>query len=304
MVLDLSNTLVIGISSRALFDLETEDELFRSEGLEAYCRFQIENEDRQLEAGTGFPLVRALLNLNNLVADKRLVEVIIMSRNSADTSLRISHSVEAHGLDITRGAFTSGRSLAPYLAAFRVDLFLSVSEEDVQAAIDANFAAGLIYAGPGQNKPIEEQIRIAFDGDAVLFSEESERIFSEQGLEAFYEHERANAHRPLPEGPFARFLKTLSFLQKEVRDGQPPIRTALVTARNTPTNERVVKTLRAWGVRIDESFFLGGLAKDEILGAFGAHMYFDDQTGHCDRASSVVPTARVPHRIVATGDSE
>ena len=301
MPYDLSNYLVIGVSSRALFDLSYENEIYESEGLEAYCSYQLEHENDVLKPGTGFSLIEAILRINDIESGVRRTEVVIVSRNSADTSLRISNSIDYYNLDITRAAFTGGEPVAKYLNAFDVDLFLSATEEDVQAAVESDVAAGLIYDGPGHNRadPLQ-QIRIAFDGDAVLFSKESEMIYQQQGLEAFIEHEKENAQQPLPEGPFAKLLKTLSFLQfdldNKISQGQPPIRTALVTARNSPAHERVIRTLRTWNVRIDETFFLGGVPKDKILQSFSPHIFFDDQHQHCEGAARVVPTARVPHR--------
>lgn len=294
MPYNLSNYLVIGISSMALFDLSYENAIFEKDGLEVYSKYQLDHENDVLKPGAGFALVQSILNLNKLVPNKRKSEVIIMSRNSADTSLRIFNSIKHYELDITRAALTGGSSLAPYLDAFNVDLFLSASESDVIAGINAGVASGLIYGAPNDYQGNIDQIRIAFDGDAVLFSEESELIFQEKGLEAFLEHEKLNAKKPLPEGPFAKLLKTLSYLQYEVEYEKPPIRTALVTARNSPAHERVIRTLRHWNVRIDEAFFLGGVSKAEVLKAFGAHIFFDDQAAHCDPASKFVPVARVP----------
>lgn len=300
MPTDLSHYLVIGISSRALFDLGAEDQIYQTQGLEAYERYQLDNEHVFLKPGAGFPLVKSILRLNGLVPGKRKAEVLIMSRNSAETSLRIFNSLEHYGLDITRAALTGGAPLAPYLKAFNVDLFLSLYEDDVQAAVDAGVAAALLYEKP-ENPTHDEigQIRIAFDGDAVLFSEEAERIYQAKGLDAFVEHEKANARRPLPEGPFAKLLKTLSHVQSGRKGAEKPIRTALVTARNSPAHERVIRTLRAWGVDLDETFFLGGMDKSEVLKAFRPHIYFDDQRVHCDRAAKVVPTGRVPWRSSA-----
>lgn len=302
MPIDLTKYLVIGISSRALFNLENEDRIFREEGLEAYMRYQIEHENEILDPGAGFPLVQAILQLNGLVPERRQAEVVIMSRNSADTSLRIFNSIRHYDLDISRAALTSGASLSPYLRAFDVDLFLSAAEADVQQAINAGSAAALIYEPPRNFDPRVDQLRIAFDGDAVLFSEESERIYRERGLEAFQAHEEANARKLLPEGPFAKLLKTLSFLQKGLGLDPSPIRIALVTARNSPAHERVIRTLRAWEVRIDEAFFMGGVPKTAILEAFGAHMFFDDQDTHLKGASLVVPSARVPYPGTITDD--
>ena len=297
MAVTLEDKLVIGVSSRALFDLEEENRIFEEQGLEAYSKYQTEHENDILRPGTAFPLVKALQKLN---ADGRyLTEIIIMSKNSSDTSLRIFKSIEHYGLDISRAALVGGASISPYLGAFKTDLFLSANESDVQEAINANIASGIIC--DHSNLPINPddeipQIRIAFDGDAVIFSDESERIFQAEGLEAFALHEQKNANNPLPEGPFAKLLKTLSLIQKQFPKDESPIRTALVTARNAPAHERVIRTLRAWNVRIDEVFFLGGVKKSEVLKAFNANIFFDDQAVHTDPASKLVPSARVPYK--------
>lgn len=299
MSYDLENRLVVGVSSRALFDLSSENRIFEAEGVDAYCRYQVEHEDEILRPGPGFPLIRALLNLNNLPDMEGCVEVIIMSRNSPDTSLRVFNAIRHYGLNITRAVLASGASLAPYLEAFRTDLFLSAYEDDVQSAIDSNIAAGIICSDGIHTYDCEhqiKQIRIAFDGDAVLFSDESEQIFKEKGLQEFEENERKNADNPLKAGPFARFLKILSELQRGFTAEEAPIRTALVTSRCAPAHERVIRTLRAWNVRIDEAFFLGGVQKKDVLKAFGAHIFFDDQLIHTDTASEVVPAARVPYK--------
>lgn len=299
MSYDLENRLVVGVSSRALFDLSCENRIFEADGVDAYCRYQVEHEEEILQPGPGFPLIRALLNLNNLPGMEGCVEVIIMSRNSPDTSLRVFNAIRHYGLNITRAVLASGASLAPYLEAFRTDLFLSAYEDDVQSAIDSNIAAGIICSDGIHTYDCEhqiKQIRIAFDGDAVLFSDESEQIFKEKGLQAFEENERKNADNPLKAGPFARFLKILSELQKGFSADEAPIRTALVTSRCAPAHERVIRTLRAWNVRIDEAFFLGGVQKKDVLKAFGAHIFFDDQLIHTDTASEVVPAARVPYK--------
>ncbi len=207
MPVSLDNLLVIGISSRALFDLEAEENLFRTQVLEAYRRHQLDNENEILKRGAGYALVRALLKLNALTENKRLVEVVIMSRNSSETSMRIFNSIKHYDLDITRAVLSGGASLAPYLAAFNVSLFLSLHEDDVQAAVNSGVASALLYQKPENGLEELNQIRIAFDGDAVIFSDESERIFQEQGIEAFEKHERENAMRPLADGPFARLVR-------------------------------------------------------------------------------------------------
>lgn len=305
MPYNLSDYLVIGISSRALFDLTKENEIFQNEGREAYCKYQLEHEEEILEKGAGFNLIEGFLRLNDIVPSKRKVEVIIMSKNNPDTSLRIFNSIEHYGLDIARAALTSGQPLTPYLKAFSVDLFLSSDEGDVQEAVDAGFAAGLIYNPQKYDNSPLNKIKIAFDGDAVLFSDEAERIYKAKGLDAFVEHERHNAKKPLPEGPFAKLLKTIAFIQSQFDPKDVPIRTALVTARGSHAHERVIRTLRAWNVRIDEAFFLGGAPKDGILEAFGAHIFFDDQDVHLEGASKVVPSAKVPYKTqVEVDDTE
>jgi len=312
MAYRLDRKMVIGVSSRALFDLSVENEIFEKQGLEAYCNYQVEHENDILKPGPGFGLIQALLKLNEQIPGRELVEVIIMSRNSPDTSLRVFQAIAHYGLAITRSVLASGASLAPYLTAFGTDLFLSAYEDDVQCAIDSGIAAGIICTDvlPGNirnfsevNEPVKEtengirqpSIRIAFDGDAVLFAEDSELIYKEKGLHAFEENEKVKAMEPLEEGPFANFLKKLSELQRELGYENCPIRTALVTSRSAPAHERVIRTMRAWNVRVDEAFFLGGLEKKAVLQAFGAHIFFDDQTVHTGSAAEVVPSARVPY---------
>ncbi len=296
MAYDLTDKLVIGISSRALFDLEQANAIYQSEGVAAYAEFQRRHEDEALSPGTAFPLVRALLQLNALIPGRRLVEVVVISRNSPDTGLRAFNAIAAHKLDITRAAFTGGAPIAPYLQAFKVDLFLSRDAEDVQAAIDGGVAAAQLYAAPDGFRARDEQIRIAFDGDAVLFSPESERIYKEKGLDAFVRHEQRHRHKAMAEGPFAKLLLRLAEIQQQFPPGHGPVRIAIVTARNSPAHTRVVHTLRAWNVSIDEAYFLGGLPKDRVLAAFGAHMFFDDQDGHVSAAAAVVPAGRVPYK--------
>lgn len=297
MAVDLSRYLVVGVSSRALFDLSEEDRLFREEGLEAYRAHQLERENEILAPGTSFGLIKALLRLNELDADERRVEVVVMSRNSTETSLRIFNSIQYYGLDITRAALTGGASLVPYLRAFDVDLFLSRNATDVERGLASGVASALLYDVPSDVEADVEEIRIAFDGDSVLFSDEADRVYREQGLEAFQAHEIEHARRPLPEGPFAKLLKSLAdvrALQQAADPAIPTLRTALVTARNSPAHERVIRTLMSWGVSIDETFFLGGMSKDRVLQAFRPHMYFDDHPSHCASAAGGVPTGRVP----------
>jgi len=290
--------LVVAISSRALFDLDESHAIFESEGLDAYCRHQVANEDIPLDPGVAFSLVKKLLALNECDPANPRVEVILLSRNSADTGLRIFNSIQYHGLSIGRAAFTRGESTHPYISAFGAQLFLSAEPDDVRKALEAGFAAATILSSPvGVTEGRHSQLRIAFDGDAVLFSDESERIYKREGLEAFERNEISAAKQPLPGGPFKNFLAMLHQIQLDYPVDQSPIRTALVTARGAPAHERVIRTLRAWDIRIDEALFLGGKDKGEFLKAFGADIFFDDQQKHCESARQHVATGHVPHGV-------
>ncbi|WP_299768345.1 5'-nucleotidase [uncultured Pseudoteredinibacter sp.] len=285
--------LIIAISSRALFDLSDSHLVFEREGLAAFAEYQRKHEDDILEQGEAFPLVKKLLALNE---DKNRVEVILLSRNSADTGLRVFNSIEHYGLGITRAAFCGGESPYRYVSAFGCHLFLSTHAEDVRQALDAGVAAATLMLA-GSRLGDDGELRFAFDGDAVLFSDESERIYKQEGLEAFAENERTKAKTPLSGGPFKTFLKALQHLQADFPNGDCPIRTALVTARSAPAHERVIRTLRQWGIRLDESLFLGGLDKGEFLRSYGADVFFDDQQSHCQSASQHVATGHVPHGV-------
>ncbi len=288
--------LVIAISSRVLFNLDESHHIFEAEGKEAFCRYQLEHEDDVLEPGSGFALVKKLLAINNIIPDSPLVEVILLSQNSSDTGLRIFNSIAHHQLNITRAAFTSGVSPYGYIPAFGAHLFLSANADDVVNALNAGYAAATILSGCNQAQQTD-QLRIAFDGDAVLFSDESEQIYQQQGLDAFTENEKNEAKTPLTGGPFKDFLAALHRIQVSIDQEISPIRTALITARAAPAHERVVRTLRAWNIRIDEALFLGGMTKGAFLKAFGADIFFDDQKGHCESAGKHVAAAHVPHGI-------
>ncbi|RLA02901.1 MAG: 5'-nucleotidase [Gammaproteobacteria bacterium] len=288
--------LVIAISSRALFDLDHSHQVYEEQGIEAYSKHQIGLEEEALKPGAAYHLVRKLLALNEADSENPRVEVILLSRNSADTGLRIFNSIENHKLSITRAAFTSGTSPYRYVPAFNADLFLSTNPEDVAQALDSGIAAATIIK-PDSETEQTEQLRFAFDGDAVLFSDEAERVYQKDGLEAFAKSENNAAHRPLQGGPFKKFLASLQSLQKDFPQEQCPIRTALVTARSAPAHERVIRTLRAWDIRIDEALFLGGLSKGDFLHAYGADVFFDDQKGHIDSARQHVAAAHVPHGV-------
>lgn len=290
--------LVVAISSRALFDLGASHQVFETEGVDAYCRYQIEHEDKVLEPGVAFPMAKKLLALHERLGARGQVELILLSRNSSDTGLRVFNSIRHYGLDIARAVFTGGRSPYSYVSAFGAHLFLSADPNDVRMALEAGCAAATILplrralAGDGA-----QQLRIAFDGDAVLFSDEAEQVYRTHGLETFNASESAAARKPLRGGPFKDFLAALHEIQGLFPADESPLRTALITARGAPSHERVIRTLRSWGIRIDESLFLGGLDKAPFLKAFDADFFFDDQRIHCDSASELVATGHVPHGV-------
>ena len=289
--------LVIAISSRALFDLDDSHQIYQEQGLEAYARYQIDHEDDILSPGEAFPMVQKLLRINERLGAESRVEVLLLSRNSADTGLRVFNSIEHYGLDITRAAFSGGESPYRYVSAFGCHLFLSTDAQDVRSALENGVAAATLMSSSSPQEGSDSTLKFAFDGDAVLFSDESEQIYKSQGLDAFTENEKSSAREPMSGGPFKAFLSALHGLQAEFPPLESPIRTALVTARSAPAHERVIRTLRAWNIRIDESLFLGGLDKSAFLRAYGADVFFDDQELHCDSAGQHIATGHVPHGV-------
>ena len=291
-------TLVIAISSRALFDLEESHQVYIDQGIDAYCQYQIDHESEVLSPGVAFSMVQKFLALNTPMDNnnQQKVEIVLISRNSADTGLRVFNSVEHYSLGISRAAFTGGESPYKYVQPFGADLFLSANPEDVRQAIDIGIAAATIL--PSQTSHADsKQLKIAFDGDAVLFSDVAEQVYQSQGLDAFAETEKNAANEPLPGGPFKPVLAALHRIQDDYDQDHSPIRTALITARSAPAHERVIRTLRAWQIRIDESYFLGGMDKGKFLKTFGADIFFDDQSGHCDSARQYVATGHVPSGV-------
>ena len=293
----MNSKLVVGISSRALFDLSESHEIFQNDGVEAYRKYQIKNEDQILVPGEAFNLVYKILKINDFYENKDRVEVILLSRNTADTGLRIFNSIESHELNISRAVFCGGESPYKYVKAFGVDLFLSSSKDDVKMAIQNSVASARIISSKSKKlSKGDTLLRIAFDGDSVIFSDESEKIYAKEGLKAFLDNERKQKSM-LKAGPFKSFLVELNKLQSELSHVDCPIRTALVTARSAPSHKRVIKTLRNWGVRIDESLFLGGMKKSEFLKSFKADIFFDDQQNNIEDASAKVTSAHVPFGI-------
>ena len=291
MRVSLAGKLVVAISSRALFDFEEENQIFEQSDDRAYMQLQLERLETPAKPGVAFSLVKKLLAFND--ADAQRVEVVILSRNDPVSGMRVFRSAQHYGLPIQRGSFTRGQPPWRYLKPLNANLFLSAHLSDVRAALDAGVPAAQVY--PHSALATDEhphEVRIAFDGDAVLFSDEAERVFQAQGLDAFQRHERDRAAQPLPEGPFKPLLQALHRLQLE---GTPSmrIRTALVTARSAPAHERAIRTLMQWNVEIDEAMFLGGLPKGEFLREFAPDFFFDDQTGHVDAAARHVPAGHV-----------
>lgn len=306
MPVDLSESLVIGISATALFNLSESDGIFRDKvkedpdtAIEEYRNYMLERENDPLEDGTGMPLVKALLNLNKHQKkdDPPIVEVVVMSRNSPETGFRVLNEIRRRELNISRSAFTAGESNVDYLDAFYVDLFLTTSESDAQRVIDSNVCAAAIVKAPPKSSThlSEDQVRFAFDADAVIFNEESEIVNQTQGLPAFHENEDENQDVPLQQGPHANLLMKLSKMQERLpgKIEYSPVKLAIMTARNSPAEMRVIKTLRSWNVYVDEAFFLGGLQKSRFLKAFKPHIFFDDQDSHLDPAAGDVPSAKV-----------
>lgn len=292
----MNEPLIIGISSRALFDLDQSHQLFEQKGLESYEAYQREHEDVPLPPGPAFNLVRKFLALNEM-SKQPLVEIFLLSRNTVDTGLRIFNSVQHHNLNITRAVFSGGVSPYIYAKAFGAHLYLSMNPTDVAQAISMGCAAGRLWPSV-IDRPFEKELRIAFDGDSVLFSDEAQRIYTEQGMQHFNANERAKAHLPLQEGPFKRLLAALHQLQKL---GATQIRTALITARSAPAHERVIHTLRQWEISVDEVFFLGGNCKTDFLTAFDADIFFDDHPDNCEAAAGSVTTAHVPYGVLNGG---
>ncbi len=291
MGVSLDGKLVVAISSRALFDFEAENHLFEKGDDRAYMRLQLEKLDEPAHPGVAFSLIRKLLSFND--ADNQRVEVVMLSRNDPVSGLRVFRSVKDHDLQVQRGVFTRGRDPWRYLAPLKANLFLSANAADVRAALNMGFPAATVatHAARALNT-YPNEVRIAFDGDAVLFSDEAEQVYQAQGLPAFQQHESAKAAQPLPGGPFKPLLQALHRLQAE---GTPHmrIRTALVTARSAPAHERAIRTLMDWNIEVDEAMFLGGMDKGEFLRAFEPDFFFDDQTRHIESAARHVPAGHV-----------
>ena len=292
MAVTLDNCLVVAISSRALFDFEEENQVFEASDDGAYMRLQQQRLDEPAKPGVAYSLVRKLLAFNPPGQEAR-VEVVVLSRNDPISGMRVYRTAHALELPVRRGVFTRGRSPWRYLKPLNAQLFLSANDADVREALQAGVPAARVFpasAKGGDANPHE--LRIAFDGDAVLFSDQAEQVFQKDGLAAFQQHEVEHALDPLPPGPFLPLLRALHTLQ-QARDNGMSVRTALVTARNAPAHERAIRTLMSWNIKVDEAMFLGGLAKGEFLREFEPDFFFDDQLGHITNASQHVPAGHV-----------
>ena len=292
----LQDRLVVAISSRALFDFEEENRIFEESDDAAYMRLQLDRIERPAQPCVAFQLVRKLLAFNTSDNQRDRVEVVLLSRNDPVSGLRVFNSAKYHGTPIERGVFTRGRPPFSYLHALQANLFLSAESGDVRAALDAGYPAAQVYPESARaSEAHPDEVRIAFDGDAVLFSDEAERVYQSEGLPAFQQHEANKAGLPLPPGPFKPLLEALHRLQHASADGSAAmrLRTALVTARSAPAHERAVRTLMHWNIAVDEAMFLGGLEKGPFLREFQPDFFFDDQTGHVESAARHVPSGRV-----------
>ncbi|MEU1088031.1 5'-nucleotidase [Streptomyces sp. NPDC005892] len=302
MAYELSNRLVVGIASSALFDLTESDAIFREQGEDAYRGYQEKHRDDVLRQGVAFPFIRRLLSLNDLSeADDPLVEVIVLSRNDPDTGLRVMGSIKSHGLPISRAIFMQGRSPYKFMPALNMSLFLSANERDVREAVSSGLPAGHVLGAPHADDAEDDDLRISFDFDGVLAGDESEQVFQTGGIEEFRAHETRNAAIPHDAGPLREFLAGVNRIQQreeEERRNRPDYRlrlhVSLVTARNAPAHERAITSLKQWGLTINDAFFLGGIDKGEIMKILRPHIFFDDQTTHLVGTSQTTPSVHVP----------
>lgn len=300
----LENRLVVGIASSAMFDLAEADEVFRSGGEEAYRAFQEERLDEPLGRGVSFSFIRRLLSLNDLSPENDpVVEVILLSRNDPDTGLRVMRSIEHYGLSMTRAIFMQGKSPYRFIPALNISLFLSGNAKDVSEALALGYPAGLVLPSALVDDD-DDDLRIAFDFDGVLVDDASERVVQSGTLDDFHEHERTNvttSHDPGPLKPFLAEIKKIQAIEERKRLVDPEYRNrvhvSVVTARNAPSHERAVMTLKRWGLMVNDAFFLGGIEKAKVLAVLRPHIFFDDQPAHLKSASSVVPSVHIPFGV-------
>lgn len=301
----IDRKLVVGVSSNALFDLKKEDEIYQHEGFMAYRKYQIENKNRIIETGSAFTFVKHFLRINEVYFDEKPVEVVLLSKNSPETGVRVFNSIKEYGLNISRGAFTSGDSPYKYIPAYNISLFLSTNEVDVINAIQAGYPAGRFINTSIPADDDSYELRVAFDFDGVIINDDSERIYqSSEDIDKYNKYETDHVSEPHHAGPLADFFTKLSQFQKletEKREKDPGykkiIRTAIITARSAPVHERAINTLEAWGVTVDDMFLLGGIDKNRILSVLKPHLFMDDQIANLNPKLSNIPLVHVPFGI-------
>lgn len=300
----IETKLVVGVSSTALFDLRVEDEVFRNHGIEAYRQYQEEHRGESLKKGVAYPFIKRLLHINKVYSNEVPIEVVLLSKNSPEVGLRIFDAIQEHELNITRAAFTSGRSPYEYIPSYNIALFLSTNDVDVSKAIEAGYAAGKFINAEVADDDDSAGLRVAFDFDGVIAGDSSERVYKATGIDLFHQHEVEHVEEPLEAGPLADFFRRLSkfqALETEKENLDPKyhkmIRTAIVTARNAPSHERAIRTLKDWGVTVDDMFLLGGIEKSRILNVLKPHIYFDDQLAHLNTDLTKIPLVHIPFGI-------
>lgn len=300
----IERKLVVGVSSSALFDLEPEDNLFRHQGIEAYRTFQNKHKHTVLPKGAAFPFIKRFLSINDHYPEEEPIEVVLLSKNGPETGVRVFNSIQDYGLNISRAAFTSGKSPFPFIPAYNISLFLSNNATDVKQAMAAGYAAGRVLKSNFSDEDEDTELRVAFDFDGVVADDGSEKVFKEQTLDAFQEYEAIHRQEPHKPGPLADFFKKLAFFQKlesKKRNNNPNykniLRTSIVTARSAPAHERAITTLRSWGVEVDELFLMGGVEKSRVLNILKPHIYFDDQMLHLDAKDNKIPLVHIPFGV-------
>lgn len=298
----IEEKLVVGVASSALFDLSESNQVFEQQGVAAYRQHQQTHIDNPLPKGVAFPFIRRFLSINQAFPDRQPVEVVLLSRNSPETGLRVFRSIEHYGLDIQRAAFMGGGSPHEFIHAFNASLFLSANPPDVQQAIACGFPAGLVLPGAVSDDEADLQLRVAFDFDGVIADDESEAVYKSSDLATFQAHEQQNRQIPHSPGPLADLFRKLSHLQQLERErpGDPQqkiLRVSIVTARGAPAHERVLTTLKNWGVDTDEAFFLGGMQKLRILQVLKPHIFFDDQISHLNAGQAAIPMVHIPFGV-------
>lgn len=310
MPYELKDRLVVGVASSAMFDLTESDKVFRTDGEEKYRKYQEENKTAPLAPGFAFSFIKRLLSLNDLSTDGEgpLIEVVLLSRNDPDTGLRVMNSIQHHGLSITRAIFQQGLSPYAYINALSISLFLSSNKSDVLEAIAKDLPAGYVMDSKKIDDPNDDTLRIAFDFDGVLADDASETVMQQGNLEQFHNHETANVMEPHGGGPLKNFLVRISKIQRAEEDRRKidsnyknRLRVSIVTARNAPSHERAINTLKSWGVMANDAFFLGGVEKKLVLDVLQPHIFFDDQSGHLAAASEVAPSVHIPFGITNRG---